>query len=117
MDYAIVQFDSMGLNAGGHFQLSTNVFICPEHGIYGFSFSLYNTPGAGVACSVRKEEDGIVHVWSDHVENLYNAASNFGTVECFKGERVYVEVGTTNNSAIHGHPRVSFSGFLIHRYD
>ena len=115
VEHEIVRFDSVGLNAGNHFQLSTNVFICPLHGIYGFSFSLYNKAGLAVGCNIKKENDLFVNVFSDNEADSMNAASDFGTVECKKGERVYVELGTTSQSPIQGHTRVSFTGFLIHR--
>ena len=117
VDYELVRFDSVGLNAGNHFQLSTNVFICPVNGIYGFSFSLYNKAGLGVECNIKKEKGDFVNVWADNTENTSNAASGFGTIDCNRGDRVYVEVGGTSDSPIFGNDRVHLSGFLIYRFD
>lgn len=124
---SVFAFDRVDFNVGGHFNTSTNRFVCPVAGIYAFSWAFFftnsasNTQGMNVAFLVNGSQylpsDGSTNSDALQVSTIPNSAggylSNSATYYIQLNANDYVQLYArgTNARIYQGHSH--FSGVLL----
>ncbi|XP_069109366.1 heavy metal-binding protein HIP-like [Argopecten irradians] len=109
----IVQFDKTVTNIGSHYKSQTGEFICPEVGVYKFSWMIYTNGNQYIDTALVRNGDVIgASVSGDTTWDTSGSASAITML--VPGDSVWVRV-TGHNSGSDIYPtRTMFNGFRLH---
>ncbi|XP_053383684.1 uncharacterized protein LOC128549925 [Mercenaria mercenaria] len=111
-----IPFDQVLLNEGQAFDTVLHAFICPVDGIYMFQSSLLCDYGAHIETEIVKDGSVLARIYAAGDNGLphgWDQGFNSATVQCNKGERVWVRVRLHNGNTVYPEQFSTFSGFLI----
>lgn len=99
-------YDTVFVNQGNHFNLSTGEFTCPVNGIYRIAARMTST---NVTTNVRLQKNGstLSEVYSDGVGSNYDVGGEAIT-ECVIGDTLRIQVATCNTLGGDQHKHFAF---------
>ena len=109
-----IEFDTVILNHGNHFNTSTHMFTCPVEGLYVFSMSLTRSYANGVSMSgaIMHESEEIGRTYAYDADS-YDQGSVTAVTHCVSGDVVYGAIVSVAITRLDGGKDSSFSGFLL----
>ena len=108
-----VVYNIVQTNVGGAFDATTSSFTCPVHGVYLFSASVLSDMDRQARVALHRNSEHLFNSRADAMQGE-NSASNSIVIECFAGDRIWVE--SPVESDILPWRNALFSGALIHEF-
>ena len=111
---ALVLFDDVISNFGGHYSNETYTFTCPVYGVYVFTMTIIQWDFYIIQADLYRNSDFLIRAWADD-EGYMDSSTATVFIECQKGDQVYVSVaygGYFDGGLTSCH----FTGYLVHRY-
>ena len=109
---AVIEFEHVISNFGGHYNPDTSSFICPVNGIYLLSVTVQTYRLTDFAVDLMRDNQWLARAWADDAHGTYTQASSTIVTECNRGELLWVQTDTGGTlDAVHRHN--VFSGLLI----
>ena len=112
---AAINFNDITLNVGNNYNQATGHFTCPKTGVYSFSHKLVSSLTTQAFGNIVKDGKTLTQEKISYHNNEglpYHTASNV-TVECQKGERIWVKSNVRFKSEIFRNTISTFSGYLL----
>ena len=113
---AIIVFNEILTNAGGHYNNATSSFICPWHGLYVVSVNVQGYPSDHIQIAPKRNSVSIGLMIIDDISGFHNRGSTTFVTECDRGDILWVGTGSFGAIYTHPHPMTLFTVHLIHRY-
>ena len=116
----IILFDSAITNIGNHYSTATSNFVCPYHGVYSFSVSLYAGVDGYLHLDIMRDSEFIIRGFADDEPTYAPYLVTHGmitvVIECNVGQVVWARCDG-NGDFMHGDSSKPshFTGFLLHR--
>ena len=110
---ALIPFDTVISNLGGHYNSDIYTFICPYHGVYMFSTSINNYGlNYNVGASICRQNQQLARGYSYY---YYQSVTPVIITECESGDSVFVKVDQSGDFDASASPP-HFTGYLLYRY-
>ena len=109
---ATIQFPNQASNFGGHYDTSTSRFLCPVHGVYLFTSTIYTDADKGSEAFIAQNGNLVAAMIADQEDNDQN--SNVVILECNEGDIIEVLCKRGDGCQLWGVTRSNtFSGVLV----
>ena len=108
-----IPFDQVMLNEGQAYDTVTHVFICPVNGIYVFQSALMSNNNELIETEIVKDGNPIGRLYAKGTTSSYDQGFNSATIQCNKGEHVWVRVLEHFGTTIYNDLFSSFSGHIL----
>ena len=112
----IIVFNEVLANAGGHYNLETNSFVCPWHGVYQVSVNIQGYNTEFMAISPMRNDVIIGDIWIDDISGVCNRGSTTIVTECDRGDILWVSAEYTGAIHTNSFPITLFTVHMIQRY-
>ena len=112
---AIIVFDQVISNFGGHYNPDTSSFVCPFDGVYMVNISVMSYVGNQAVGDIMHNGRELVSTWADNHSDTSTQASNTVLVECQRGDVLWIRSGSSDTTLYGTGRRSTFSAFLMHR--
>ncbi|XP_060589548.1 uncharacterized protein LOC132744782 [Ruditapes philippinarum] len=108
-----IPFNQLLLNEGQAYDAITNTFICPVNGIYIFQSALMSPLQERIQTEMVINGACIGRMYANGASNGYDQGFNSATVQCNKGDHVWVRVHYHYGTSIYNLLYSSFSGHIL----
>ena len=118
----VFNFTNDLVNVGNAFDISKAHFVVPISGLYGFSLTLYMTPGRyWTAMRLVKNGNQILgaktgHYYYSSTNRQRNMATNYVIGNFSAGEEIWPQYATGTGTRLDGAGVTTFSGVLLHEF-
>ena len=115
-DGDIIVFNEVLANAGGHYNVDTNSFICPWHGVYQVSVNVQGDTSEPMTIYPMRNDVIIGDIWIDDITGARNRGSTTVITECDQGDILWVSAGRDGVIHTNSFPMTLFTAHMIQRY-
>ena len=110
-------FDLIITNIGNNYLPETSTYVCPQHGLYMFSLTVFNLVNYRMSADIMCGDKSLATGYSTNSD--YNQGTVTALTECIAGEQVSVRNVIGNGNQAHGRSLYKnniFSGVLLQSF-